>query len=507
MKRMIAMHSLWLHFLLTAAICFLPVCVGASSARHWRGPAATRDPYYNFMPVYEGSLLPGGGALTWSSPCFDNISVSFEAFSSAGAKVSLDARGRRKILCDDVYVLATQEDLRFLEKVLDGRHSVDLKDWSTVEYEDVLQNGIHFFRVNASMLGELLEVWDTLRLFWGPTKDRTIADNIKFIQEKMNITMKPRTAGPVYADIPASAFRSGDQLAIFHPVQGDILIMWGTGSRTTHHAVFIWIDGELYVAESCYSSCLGPVQGIQKTPWSTWSKLADAAGLSIAWLPLAPELSAAFNETAAIAFLDSVYGLPYGFHNFIFGWIDTANSNFPLPLTLPLAEVLAPIFDKVSRNFSKSFITEGLSIRLGLSLNSTIDQINAYTLAHNMSYADVVPMPEQDNWVYSDGRSIVCDVLWLLTNRAAGALPAVALNASSISLTEFHPGDAYTAQLFDANFEFPSACAANNDGFAYCQLMGPYVLELPAYNTESMYAHMNERCPTVGPAYPRQPGC
>jgi hypothetical protein len=32
-------------------------------------------------------------------------------------------------------------------------------------------------------------------------------------------------------------------------------------------------------------------------------------------------LSAIFNETAALEYFSSVVGLPYGFHNFFFGWV------------------------------------------------------------------------------------------------------------------------------------------------------------------------------------------
>jgi hypothetical protein len=42
---------------------------------------------------------------------------------------------------------------------------------------------------------------------------------------------------------------------------------------------------------------------------------------------------AVFNESAAAAFVQSVVGMPYGFHNFIYGFIDTPEQNFPPPLS------------------------------------------------------------------------------------------------------------------------------------------------------------------------------
>jgi hypothetical protein len=45
----------------------------------------------------------------------------------------------------------------------------------------------------------------------------------------------------------------------------------------------------------------------------------------VAHLSLTEEARAKFNETAAQEFFFSTEGLPYGFHNFLFGWIDTEN--------------------------------------------------------------------------------------------------------------------------------------------------------------------------------------
>jgi len=46
-------------------------------------------------------------------------------------------------------------------------------------------------------------------------------------------------------------------------------------------------------------------------------------------MPLSPAAKAKFNEKAAQDFFFATEGLPYGYHNFLFGWIDTVEDNLP----------------------------------------------------------------------------------------------------------------------------------------------------------------------------------
>jgi hypothetical protein len=66
-------------------------------------------------------------------------------------------------------------------------------------------------------------------------------------------------------------------------------------------------------------------------------------------MPLSAEARSKFNETAAIEFFNSTEGLPYGFHNFLFGWIDTVEDNLPplmppgiLPIVMSILEDFMP---------------------------------------------------------------------------------------------------------------------------------------------------------------------
>ena len=93
--------------------------------------------------------------------------------------------------------------------------------------------------------------------------------------------------------------------------------------------------------------------------------MTRAADFNIVWLPLRTEIAAMFNLQAARDFFFKMEGLPYGFHNFFYGWLDTPRSNLPplmpnefIPIVLAQAEKVIP--EGVSRIF-----TEGLNMRMG----------------------------------------------------------------------------------------------------------------------------------------------
>ena len=66
-------------------------------------------------------------------------------------------------------------------------------------------------------------------------------------------------------------------------------------------------------------------------------------------MPLNAESRAKFDEAAAIKFFKETEGLPYGYHNFLFGWLDTPELNFPpliphklFPIVFAMLEELDP---------------------------------------------------------------------------------------------------------------------------------------------------------------------
>lgn len=58
-------------------------------------------------------------------------------------------------------------------------------------------------------------------------------------------------------------------------------------------------------------------------------------------------------------------GMPYGYHNFVFGWLDTAKDNFPTFLSAEFATYAFSFIEKIAPKVATQMVGEGLNKRLG----------------------------------------------------------------------------------------------------------------------------------------------
>jgi len=82
-------------------------------------------------------------------------------------------------------------------------------------------------------------------------------------------------------------------------------------------------------------------------------------------MPLKPEVRAKFNEEAAIKFFKETEGLPYGYHNFLFGWIDTPENNFPPLIPPKLMPIFFSMLEEIVPDVIDTFYGQALNHRLG----------------------------------------------------------------------------------------------------------------------------------------------
>jgi hypothetical protein len=82
-------------------------------------------------------------------------------------------------------------------------------------------------------------------------------------------------------------------------------------------------------------------------------------------MPLSPEAKLKFNETAAIEFFWATEGLPYGYHNFLFGWIDTAELNWPPLLPVKFVPIVFSMLEDIIPDVVDVFLGQALNKRLG----------------------------------------------------------------------------------------------------------------------------------------------
>mmetsp|Transcript_28594 Transcript_28594/g.27589 ORF Transcript_28594/g.27589 Transcript_28594/m.27589 type:complete len:156 (-) Transcript_28594:33-500(-) len=139
--------------------------------------------------------------------------------------------------------------------------------------------------------------------------------------------------------------------------------MYGTGSYSGHTTMALRFDGELYVVES-QDGWYWPIHGIQRNKFSDWIEMARNADFHVSHLPLKPEMRAKFDEKAAIDFFFQTEGLPYGYHNFLFGWLDTPHDNYPPILPPDLVPIIFSLLEGVIPETIDIFYTQGLNKRL-----------------------------------------------------------------------------------------------------------------------------------------------
>lgn len=331
--------------------------------------------------------------------------------------------------------------------------------------------------------------------------------NLEFLQESMGWTMEPREIN--FVDIDESTVQSGDFFGVVRLDGTSPMIMYGTGAHFSHCTMALRFpeeDNALYIVES-QGSGYWPHQAIQRTPFSEWVDLARERDFNVVWLPLDAEHAAAFDVNAAVEFWDQTGGLPYGFHTFMYGWIDTPRDNLPglmpnqlIPIALSLYEHVAPKKEAIIYN-------AGINIRLGTE-GLTTPELAAEAANQGMSLQDVMAIVNMDDWTYTglpnDGRSYVCSSYVSAQYKAAGLYGDM-----SVQATEHAPRDVYMLNFFDKERARPEACVTADPTLPYCQIMGKYRIDIPidTYSVMEPYPHMSEHCATNYPSYDRDAGC
>jgi hypothetical protein len=162
-------------------------------------------------------------------------------------------------------------------------------------------------------------------------------------------------------------------------------------------------------------------------------------------MPLSEEKRSAFNETAANDWFYKHEGLPYGFHNFLYSWVDTPADNWPEILPIELVPIAFSILEKFDKNLTDTFFTQSLYKKLDIEWVE--GQSNISTMAYegrkrNMSISDVMAIVEEDGWKYTgeyhDGESYVCSCWVASVWKAAGIFGDHKINA-----VEQSPKDVY----------------------------------------------------------------
>lgn len=506
-----------------------------------------RYAYFRWLPQYLGSIAETEGGAGWhgSNACFKDNSLSVvkhEREPDGALTLEFKFKGKTSWIagCSDTYMLATVDGLAFatLRSDLDGgTHRLKWNASTATGPEldavrwDLRTKGIRLFRLITDRLDAVADIAKTAALFVSeavnPVPKPTAKANVDFLSTYTPFPITPRSAGPV--PFEPSEIRSGDFFGILRLDGLDPMLAWAMGSSTGHTTVALWnrstadaADDYLMVCESTVKDVFWPVNGVQCAPYPTWIALAEAAGFNVVLLPLDDAASARFNETKAMAWVESVVGLNYGYSVLFWGWIDTLADNYPCTapdfkdtanstcLSWDFIEVLMPLVDKLvpALKFGETFVKEALAHRLGVAdtmWNSTIPQIYRVAGRQGVDIRAVPTMIEKDEWRYhstrygkpvDDAKSMVCCVFVCNMWKEAGVFSGIDSDLQCGELTNL---DVYSTAVFrpQSPSKRPAKCISADPSNPNCQIMGNFTLRLNRVNSKPAARAMAERCPTA----------
>lgn len=479
-----------------------------------RRPNYNSDEPFYFAPAIRAKLKKVNDAFSFPSRCFKKNIVTYKQQTEDTITLTLESSGKKELICTDFFIFHSS-NLNKLQLVLfNGKHDITFKKVSQNDFDEILVNGIKVYSLCTDLTKALSSLLTTLKAFLGglgyDTKallpiqrpyipEYQIEANLRLLKVYNNYIPLRRENKIVNFD--KNIIKTGDFVGISRMDGLDPLIMVGAGGRTGHTAVCSWIDNELYVLES-QDGWYWPTKGIQRTKWEQWVEWAYNADYNVVILPLREEYRKKLNvEKANEWFINVAEGLPYGYHNFIFSWIDTVDKNFPFIVTHEIVEFLFSIISYVKPDITNKFVTDGINKRLNVE-NLSFQEAIAEGARQGKSFEELLAMPEKEEYVYSDGLNYVCSSFVVAFYKHGGMFGDL-----EIEPNEFADKDVYSMDIFDKNFERPKECVEDNPNLPYCQLMGKFVLELDDYSTIKPYSHMNERCSSMGPDFVREEGC
>ena len=471
------------------------------------------EPFY-FAPVLRAKLINVGDQFAFPSSCFKRNVATLQYMSDTSIKIILENSESRYLVCTDLMVFHTSNLNQVKLITFKGKHEIIFDKISQDDLDEISKNGIKIFSLCTTLSNEIKSLVTTIKAFLGglgtdpndiiplmrpSIPEEMVEANLRLLKVYNNYEPKRRENKIVNFD--KNIIKTGDFVAISRMDGLDPLIMIGAGGHLGHTGVCSWIDGELYVLES-QDGWYWPTAGIQRTKWEQWIEWAYNADFNVAILPLREEYRKKLDEKKANEwFINVAEGLNYGYHNFIFSWIDTVDKNFPFIVTHEVVEFLFSIISYVAPDVSDKLLTEAINIRLGTE-NLTLQQAIAEGARQGKTFEELLAEPEIEGNMYSDGYNYVCTAFVVAFWKHGGLFGDLEINPN-----EFGPRDIYTLDIFDKEFERPQECIDDNPDLPYCQLMGKFVIDLDNYSTVKPYSNMNERCPSLGPDFKREEGC
>jgi hypothetical protein len=467
----------------------------------------------------EEMLKPDVEVSQTNSHCFAKTETSWKWENANDLTLTISTKGpKTHLTCSDVYILQVGSQLQFSVIFSDWwSHHFTFKNLSQQDKDMLKYQGVRPFITCDSITHLIPDMFKTIGLFLGGIGVIHSPDvpffgykpwkmqkewNVQFIKDATGFQWQTRDAKVI--NIPAKEqIRSGDYFPITRFDGLDQIIQYGTGSHSGHSVTAVWDkrDGELYIIESQDSWYWPLGKGLQRNKYDDWMKAAQNAGFNVAHMKVRKDLADKYDEEAVWKWFDSVQGMPYGYRNFLFSWVDTPKDNFPPLLDLDFVFLAFTTIEGINKDIGELMLGEAMNIRLGTK-GLDLKSIAVEAGKQGKTIGDLFAMVEKEGWMYSDGYQYVCSCFVAAAWKRSGILGDLPIES-----TEFTPRDVYQLGIFEDASLLDATCKKNDPSLPFCQLFGEYVMEMPGYNTIAPYAHMNEHCPGTPPNYERTEGC
>lgn len=468
--------------------------------------------YFQMMSKTFGQVTVGK-TLEFNGRCFKRISVVLTETSDQYV-ITATTEGHKELTCVEFLLFSTGKTSKPLFIVIAGVYHTEINKKTLTSGEDkfIRKSGLFVMRSCDDLKNLPKNVWGLLKMFVGglglnpyiPVFGSKIMEyqlkaNIDFIHKFTGYEWKLRQ-NPKKVIVDRQHVKSGDFIAITRFDGIDNIIHMGSGSRVGHSTMALWHEGELWVVES-QAANYWPKNNIQRTKYEEWIRWADNADFNVVIIPLKEEVRAKFDEKKAWEAFLKMEGHPYGFGNFLFGWIDLEHGNQPDVMDLPFISILLGLVEKIMPDQIKLFFYDALNLRLGTK-GLNIGGIWEELYERDMTLNQLAAMVEKEEWEYPSGHQYVCSSFLVYLYKAAGLFGGLEVNA-----TEFTPKDLYELNFWDlSGKQVPPNCKESAPR-GYCQVMGKVDFDIGKMSFVEPYAHMAERCPTIAPNYERSEGC
>jgi hypothetical protein len=494
-------------------------------------------PFWGFAPKFHGYAKVNASTpipLNVSSRCFEKVSVSAslaQVGDSWTAQVVVEASMQKELLCADRLHFSLASATHTLEVDSAGIYQfpfdVTLSLLSPALTWDLNYKGVRVYSFDSPAIIRALDLLCTLLLFepaiTGKIEGFAAQWNVDYISNYTKLkpfpTARNASIGGVVPLTPGVDIRSGDLFAKMDLNGIGTTEMLGQGTTSGHVAVALEApNGTMMVCEAVKS-------GIRCMTYDAWIHLMADGNNAIALVPLNRSFSDNFNLTAAWEVVNRVLGNEYGFHNFIFGWIDTAQLNYPcLPPDFDRCLVWEHFeqfffgLDEILPSLVNKFVGEALNHRAktqGLNFANVLYQGYLNT---GLDSADLMAVVEQDQWTYSitrkgvngtfQGPSMVCSTLGCNILRAAGVFQEI---DGELQCAEIDVWDMFSLKIFDQHRMAqgrPNACREADPDNELCQLSGTWTFHLLTdVNTRPMARNISFHCASQGPHPYNREGC